>query len=383
LRKAVILSGALGSGHYMVSEVLADYLESQSWEVRTLDCMALLGSAGAKIGDRVFRRITTMPGLYDALHFSQFRQGTRLVQALDREATRRLVPAVKAELGGERVDLLLATFATGASVAAKLRHQLPAHKTMVLCTDVDLYWLWVWPEVDLFLVTSRAAAGTVRRYVPKADIQIVPPPVRPVFYDAPEQMAARKELGIPEDEPCVLLMGGGWGYGPVEEIAQALGTMGLHVLAVAGHNAEVEQRLRRLRQPSVHPFGFTDGVPVLMSAADVVITTPGATTCSEARVIGRHLVILDVFPGHGRQNLQQELERGDADACGPNVGEVRALVSAVLEQIDRPLPTVIRPAGEWPQAFGHALGSLGLAETPARGPAEELDNLTPLRRRSR
>lgn len=383
MRRAVILSGALGSGHQMVSRVVAEYLEARGWRVTTLDCMALLGSGGAKAGDRIFRRITTMPGLYDALHFSQFRQGTRLVQAMDHEATRRLVPAVKSEIGEEPVDLLLATFATGASVAAKLRSQLPPHKTMVLCTDVDLYWLWVWNEVDLYLVTSQASAGTVRRYVPRANIQIVPPPVRPAFYEAPDQAAARKELGIPEDEPCVLLMGGGWGYGPVDKIAEALGAMGTHVLAVAGHNTGLERRLRRLRQPSVHPFGFTEDVPLLMAATDVVITTPGATTCSEARVVGRHLVILDVFPGHGRQNLQQELERGAADACGPEVEEVRALVAAVLEEVRRPLASVVRPTEEWPSAFGRALASLGLGppgRDRSRQAGREPAGLTPARR---
>jgi processive 1,2-diacylglycerol beta-glucosyltransferase len=358
--RAVILSGALGSGHDVVSEVVVQSLEAHDWQVRTLDCMAMLGSRGAKVGDRVFRRITAMPGLYDGLHFAHFRTGSWLVRAIDREATKRLVPAVKRELDAQPAELLFATFATGASVAAKLRTDLPRVRSVVLCTDVDPYWLWVWDEIDLYLVTSQAAAAAVRRFVPKARIQVVPPPVRPTFYQAPDQFSARRALGIPEDAGCVLLMGGGWGLGPVAELAAALGDAGTHVLAVAGRNETLRRRLEMIESTYVHPFGFTDRIPELMAASDVVMTTPGATTCSEARVIGRHLVILDVFPGHGRENLQHELELGDADACGPALHELQPVVEAVLERINRPLPTVIRPSDEWPDAFAGALQALGI-----------------------
>jgi processive 1,2-diacylglycerol beta-glucosyltransferase len=360
--RAVILSGALGSGHDVVSDVVLQSLEGYGWQVRTLDCMAMLGSFGAKVGDRVFRRITAMPGLYDALHFAHFRRGTALVRALDREATRRLVPAVRQALAGEPPELILATFATGASVAAKLRSEMPGTKTMVLCTDVDPYWLWVWEELDLFLVTSQAGVGSVRRYAPEAKIQIVPRPVRPAFYEAPDQFSARRALGLADDADVVLLMGGGWGLGPVEALARALGGAGIDVLAVAGNNAGLRTRLERAASGNglIHPFGFTDRIPELMSAADVVVTTPGATTCSEARVVGRHLVVVDAFPGHGRQNLQHELELGHADGVGPSVDEVLRMVGDVLGRIHRPLATVVRPAGEWPDAFSHALESLEL-----------------------
>ena len=370
--RAVILSGALGSGHDVVSDVVSKSLQAQGWQVRILDCMALLGSRGAVVGDRVFRRITAMPGLYDGLHFAQFRQGTALVRALDRAATSRLVPAVQQELAGSSVDLLFATFATGASVAAKLRRAdalQPSPRTAVLCTDVDPYWWWVWEEIDLFMVTSGAAAGAVRRYAPRADIRIVPPPVRPAFYRAPDQKTARAALGIPGTAPCVLVMGGGWGLGPMAEVARTLASDGVHVLAVAGHNDRLRARLERRRPDSLHPFGFTERIPEMMAAADLVLTTPGATTCSEARVVGRHLVILDVLPGHGRENLQHELELGDADQSGSNPAEVRSVVEAALDRIGHPRARPGRSPDEWPRALAGVLEALGL---PCRGvPVEE------------
>ena len=165
-------------------------------------------------------------------------------------------------------------------------------------------------------------------------------------------------------------MGGGWGLGPLATTATALAREGVHVLAVAGRNEKLRARLDSLCQqaPTLHPYGFTDRVPELMSAADVVVSTPGATTCSEARVVGRPLVLLDVIPGHGRENLQHELELGDAEACDARPASMTASVTAALGRIRRPLPTPVRPAGEWDLAFSRALETLRMTE-PARSPA--------------
>jgi hypothetical protein len=135
------------------------------------------------------------------------------------------------------------------------------------------------------------------------------------------------------------------------------------VLAVAGHNRRLAARLEALAAaaPRLHPFGFTDRIADLMLACDVVVTYPGATTCGEARVVGRRLVLLDAMPGHGRENVQHELELGDADVCSPRLPGLTATVLAALDWARtggaRPRP---RPAGEWDEAFAAALASIGV-----------------------
>ncbi len=308
-------------------------LEDVGWESRTLDCMGLLGRVESRVGDRVFRWLSARPSIYDSLHFSHLRPGSRLALAMDRSATKRLVPAVEASLNEYGADLLISAFPTGASTAAKLARRRPDVRTAVLCTDACLHRLWVWPETDLFLVTSEGAAASVRRYLPRARIALVPPPVRDEFFRAGSQLSARRDLGIPVGEPCVLVMGGGWGLGTLASVAGALAREGVHVLAVAGRNQRLEMLLTKMGRTSgfIHPFGFTNLVPKLMAAADVVVTTPGATTCSEARVVGRSLVLLDVLPGHGRENLQQQLDMGNASACDAGPSSVTASVLAALD----------------------------------------------------
>src|SRR5207247_177253 len=111
---------------------------------------------------------------------------------------------------------------------------------------------------------------------------VAPPPVRPEFFAAPTRDVARKSVGVPSDAHCALLMGGGWGLGPLVDVARTLAESGVHTLAVAGRNRRAEDELRRAEATDdrLHPFGFTDRIPELMAAADVVVTTSG-DTCAE------------------------------------------------------------------------------------------------------
>ena len=145
------------------------------------------------------------------------------------------------------------------------------------------------------------------------------------------------------------------------QAAEALGNAGVHVLAVAGRNPKLEQRLRSIasRQPLVHPFGFTDQIPDLMAASDLVITSSG-DTCTEARVIGRPLLLLDVVQGHGRDNLQHELELGDAAVASGRAADVVRATLAALETAKPPPTMPTRTRDAWHSSLTAALATISL-----------------------
>ena len=366
----MLLGGPIGLGHEMMARSFADLLERSGWRTRRLDSMSLLGPWGSRAGARVFNQLVTIPGLYDALHFAHLRTGSRLAERMDRASCARLLPGLRAELERDPADLIVSLFATGASAAARLKDEIPALRTVVMCTDVAVHRIWAAEGTDLFMVTSAAAAESVRRYLPRAPVAVVPPPVRSAFYSAPPRAIARAGLGVPPEDFCVLVIDSGWGFGPLVESVSALADAGVHVLAVAGRDRGIERRLRELAAKSqrITPFGFTDRVPELMSAADVVIALPGANTSAEARVVGRELLLLDVMPGHGRDNLMHELELGRAHACLPTAGGVTASVLALREQAaGRSFPA--RPVPRWEPAYAAALARIGL-DVRVPGPDE-------------
>ncbi len=364
--RALLVSGALGLGHVVTAQACADSLAAWGWSAQTVDAMRLLGPRAGGAGERVFRSMIAVPGLYDAFHFAALRPGTRLALLADAGARRQLVPRLTEHLDHHPADLTISVFATGASAISTIAERYPAMVHVVFCRDVTPHRLWVHPNVDMYLVTSQVAERAVRRFQPHARVRIVPHPVQAAFYTPPTRAGARDSLGIPGRARCVLLMSGGWGLGPVAEAAAALGDAGVQVLAVAGHNARLEAALRAVaeRQPRVRPFGFTDRVPEMMAAADLVITTSGGT-CAEARTVGRPLLVLDVLPGHGRDNLQHELELGNAYVTSANHDDVVANALAALAAGSEPAPAC--EARDWEAAFSSVLADLDLA-APVPGP---------------
>ncbi|MGH3276118.1 MAG: glycosyltransferase [Streptosporangiaceae bacterium] len=379
-RNALLLSGSIGMGHDVLAAACAATLERQGLTTQTLDAMGLLGRPGHSAGEGVLRAMLSVPGLFDAFHFAALRPGGRLARLADSAASRQVVPRLRVHLDQYPADLAISVFSTGAAAMSRLAGRYPAMSHVVFCTDVTPHRLWVQRNVDLYLVTSPVAEAAVRRFQPGARVHVMPAPVRPAFYQAPSQVAARARLSVPHEERCVLLMSGAWGLGPVAAAAEALGGAGVHVLAVAGRNARLERRLAAVaaRQPRVRAFGFTDRVPELMAAADLVITSSG-DTCTEARVVGRPLLLLDVVQGHGRDNLQHELELGDAGVTSPGTADVTRSALAALDRVkppDQDTPgsesrpglrawpaasagVAARSAAAFEEAFSLALGSIG------------------------
>jgi len=63
--------------------------------------------------------------------------------------------------------------------------------------------------------------------------------------------------------------------------------------------------------------------------------------------------------GHGRDNLQHELELGDAGVTSPRPDQVVRSALAALDRAKPPPPVPVRRPS-WEEAFAAALGSIGL-----------------------
>jgi processive 1,2-diacylglycerol beta-glucosyltransferase len=357
-RRALFLSGSLGRGHDALAEGCAAVLDGAGVESRIVDCLGLMGQRSGRAGTWMFRRLVAS-ALYDAFHFGQLERGGWFGGWAERSATRRIYPRLLDELDDFTPDVAIVVFATGVAPACRLKRDRRCQLVVVFLPDSVAHRLWIHEDVDLFLVTSPLGAASVRRYRPEAAIRVVDAPVAPEFRSPPSQAAARALIGVPDEAPCVLLMAGAWGFGPLDEIAVSLGRAGYWVLAAAGTNAALVAKLQAAAQryPTIRPLAFTRQVPELISASDVVVTTSG-WTCSEVRAVGRDLILLDVIPGHGRENLLHQLEMGHAAVAAATPEGVTRAVQAYFADPE-PWGHRPRPPRFGGDQFASALADIG------------------------
>lgn len=346
-----------------MAEVCASALSSVLGpsQVEVADCISLLGPVSSRLAERIYRAAISRPALYDGFHFAHLRAEGLLSAGGDEQAVRRILRALDRRRLTERVGLSFAVFATGAPVAAALAARRPGARAVVFCTDATAHSKWAVEGIDLFIVTSELAKASLRRYRPRAEVAVVPPPVRASFYAPLSQEEARRRLGIPFGESCVLLVSGGWGLGPLAESARALARAGHYVLAAAGTNERLRAELDRAAKadPRIVSLGFCRDMPRAMAAADVVVSGSGQT-CNEVHAVGRRLVVLDVVPGHGRENLLHEVITTPAVAASPRPDSVVAAVETSLKSPSAGEPWPVRSAAEWDAHLLAALAPLGV-----------------------
>jgi hypothetical protein len=126
-----------------------------------------------------------------------------------------------------------------------------------------------------------------RRIPPGVKFVKTPIPARRDFISV--QRARKTEL---------LLVGGLWGLGPIEDLTKTLQTLPQIVLhVVCGQNRELYNRLNRYPQNSrVHLYGELPSLLTLMRRCGTIITKPGMATLLEAHAAKRKTFLFDAVP---------------------------------------------------------------------------------------
>jgi len=367
-KRVCILTLSVGSGHLRASEVVqrALYDGSDPIEVKVLDALDLARPWFHWLYvDPYWWMLRNAPGLWRRL-FERRQRKQHAATAPD-WVFRRGCREVLGQIKNYAPHLVIVTEIGAAEIAALGRREGWFNAPILAVqTDFQTEPPWVQSEIDVTCVASEEARSQLIGWgVLPNRVLLSGIPVDPAFALPYEKSDLMQALGLDARRPAVLVMGGGMGPAPLDKVIASLELSGapMQVLAVAGHNREVRQRLELLRRRlamDMHLFGWTDNIPELMAVSDLLITKPGGLTVAEALAAGLPMILTHPIPGPEERHVRFLEQKGVA-VHADRLDEIPRLASQLLS-LPENLQDMRRRAREWarPDA-AHAVAQVALA----------------------
>jgi 1,2-diacylglycerol 3-beta-galactosyltransferase len=207
---------------------------------------------------------------------------------------------------------------------------------VTIVTDlVTTHALWFNPRADLCIVPTEGARKRALRYgMQPEQVKVIGLPVADRFcQQSCLREAIRDRLGWPQDQPVIVLVGGGEGMGPLEEIATAIANANLQaaLVIITGRNHKLRERLTSRAWPMpTFVNGFVREMPDYMAAADILVTKAGPGTISEAFNAGLPLILYSRLPGQEEGNVTYVVEEA-AGVWAPNSDQIVSVLQSWIE----------------------------------------------------
>jgi len=327
--RVLVVSASMGEGHDGAARELALRLEARGHTTRTVDFLD-----AAPLGIGALTRSSYELQLRKAPWTYQFTYRLWQVIPFLCRPFALLVSFLTARcqlrwIADFQPDVIVTTYNLSSLVLARLRRRGRVRVPVVTyVTDFDVHPLWLAKGIDLALCVHPASVAIARRRTGGPARAVGPLVAEPFRSSASptEREALRAELGLGPDDLGVLVVAGSWGVGEIDRTFDTLVASGRYTpIAACGRNEDLRAALAE--RPQGRAIGWTDEMPALMAACDVLVQNAGGLTCMEAFAVGLPVVTYLPIPGHGRQNGQ------DMDRAG---------VAAYARSSDELVPTLDR-----------------------------------------
>jgi processive 1,2-diacylglycerol beta-glucosyltransferase len=374
-RRVLILSADVGEGHAAAARALAAQLgqTEQPTEVTVIDGLAAMGRLLKPVVEDGYRvQLRFIPWTYTLVY--GLLNHVRLVRAI----TTRLLcrfgsrPLARA-IAEHEPDVVVSTYPAVTVVLARLRRVGEVTcPTVATITDLTGLFFWAQPGIDMHMVMYGESMPSVERIAGRDSVRLVKPLISEEFLKPRCPKQARRQLGLPEDGRMVIVSGGGWGVGDVLGAVREFIRVpeASSIVVLAARNEQLAEKLHRTfdSEPRVHVYGFTDKMPELLAAADVLVHSTGGVTCLEAMAAGTPVVSYGLPVGHARVNTRamaaldlvrlandtNELREhvrasfaAEPDAAEPSAGEEAGELDLAAADVVLQAPHRVRPIPRW------------------------------------
>ncbi len=331
-RRILIISASMGAGHDGAANELRKRLEAQGHTVKVVDFLHCCPfGIGWFIKWSYLVQLRVAPWSYELTYRLWYKMPSTwiFIVRLDTFIAGR---RIRREIKDADADVVVSTYPLSSLVLGNMRKKrwlkVPV---MTYLTDFAVHPLWVHPHVDVHLATSEFAAATARERGGE-DARAPGPLVADRFQRVPAagRVASRAALGLTDGQRAVLVVAGSWGVGDITGTYDAICAAGdFHPVVVCARDEDLKIKLERHGRGTI--LGWTDDMPGLMAACDVMVENAGGLTANEAFAVGLPVVTYLPIAGHGRDNAEGMSEIG-VTRYAQNPDELRA----ALTDLSRP-----------------------------------------------
>ncbi len=346
MKKILILYATAGIGHKKASMAVAaafDELKLKDVEVKLEDALdhtnAFFKWTYLKAYLLMVNRLPSLWGLM--YYFTDNFYANLIISKLRRLNnwfnSRRLAKY----LIDEKPDVVISTHFFASEVISELKRSGAVKtKLVTIVTDYRLHSWWVADNTDMYVVAGQDARDDLIRWkVAPSKIKTLGIPVEPVFSRVTDRGKILQAAQLKEGIFTVLVIGGGFGVGPIEEIVRAIGAIGqpLQIITICGHNEELAGKLKTLAvsmKAVIKVCGFVDNVYEYMSVADVLISKSGGITVSESLAEELPMVIIAPIMGQETRNSDYMIRHGAAVKI-TKAGELKDVIEYLISHPEK------------------------------------------------
>ncbi len=322
LKRVLILSVAIGSGHLKAAEVIQKRIQQIFPNVQIKNIDALKNFYPLVIEVITILKTETI-GIFPSIYSYFYRRAEDgfAKKEINELFTKTITPKLGLLINSFQPQIILAThfFPLGMLSTLKQKKIIEA-PILAIVTDFGPHLYWVYPEVDRYCVATKKTKEFFAGYDYDQDkVVVTGMPIDPKFNFnlIGNKKKIRKDLKLRPDWPTILITGGGLGIGPIEKIVKNLinCSPNYQLLVVCGHNQQLKKKLDQLvteNKKRVRIFGFVNNIPKLMGAADLIVGKAGGLTSAEAMAAGLPFFIIKPIPGQEENNAQFLTEQGAA-----------------------------------------------------------------------
>lgn len=336
--KILVLTVLAGMGHLRAAQAIEEALRNLSEKVET-KCIDPLKLASPKLSEflnRFYLWVIKSP----LHHFWGFLYENSLLSSSCSPfrwfISKKYAQGIREIVKEFEPDVIVSTHPFATAGAGLLKKKNFIECPLVSCaTDFDVHPFGICHEVDIFIVPDITISGYLQKKgISRERIGILGIPITLEFSQKKTKEELREKLGLKQDLPIILLLSGGFGVGPIEEVVVSFKDFGdiAQLVVVAGKDGILKERLEEIRSgigAQIKVFGYIENMEELMGASDLAITKPGGLSTAEALAKKLPLILLDPIKGQEVKNFKHLVKAG-AGVYTKKVEEIPRIVAHLL-----------------------------------------------------